>query len=80
MVGSAAASYPFSQVAQRYEEQTPVEQTIYSSTPQAYKFSYSTGGLQGVSDVAQHFRDESRDESGYVVGKYGYVDPYGKLR
>ena len=76
LVGSAAARYPFAQVAQRYEEQSP-ETTYYA--PQGYRFGYSTTGQQG-SDVAQHFREESRDESGYVVGKYGYVDPYGKLR
>ena len=63
---------------QRYEQEPVVE--YYPAVPQAYRFSYSTGGLQGVSDVAQHFREENRDEAGTVVGKYGYVDPYGRLR
>lgn len=73
---------PFSQVAQRYEEQSsvePVEQTVYSyGTPAAYQFAYNTGS--GSSADASHFREESRDARGLVVGKYGYVDPYGKLR
>lgn len=42
-----------------------------------YQYSYSTGPGH---EVAQHFREESRDAFGNVIGKYGYVDPYGKLR
>ena len=89
---ATAHRYPFAQVAQRYEEeqqrpatqvvedQVVEQQTVYGSgAPAGYKFSYTTGA-RGVSDAAHHFREESRDESGYVVGKYGYVDPYGQLR
>ncbi|XP_046920604.2 uncharacterized protein LOC124500564 [Dermatophagoides farinae] len=45
----------------------------------AYQFSYQTG-THNEPDLAQSFREESRDEYGNVHGKYGYVDPYGQLR
>lgn len=58
-----------------------VEQSNVFSAPTGYQFAYSTGGAQqGQQDVAQHFREETQDTSGYVTGKYGYVDAYGKLR
>lgn len=86
VIGACTASHyhtPRTYVINRYVEQAPIEHsTIYHTygtyNPNAYQFSYRTGGSQ--LDDAQHFREESRDESGYVVGKYGYVDPYGKLR
>ncbi|XP_013772778.1 cell wall protein IFF6-like [Limulus polyphemus] len=40
-----------------------------------YNFGYDTG-LFG----AHSFRQEYRDENGVVRGRYGYTDPYGKLR
>lgn len=48
----------------------------------AYQFSYSTTSdqEQQEQDLAHSFREESRDEYGNVVGKYGYVDPNGHLR
>lgn len=45
----------------------------------AYRFSYQTGN-HDEPNLAQSFREESRDEYGNVHGKYGYVDPYGRLR
>lgn len=64
-------------MAQRYEEQSAVESAA-PEPPAPYKFSYNTGS--GSASDASHFREESRDENGVVVGKYGYVDAYGKLR
>lgn len=46
------------------------------SIPTSYDFKYSTG----QEGPAQLFREEHRDHDGTVRGKYGYVDPYGKLR
>ncbi|XP_076318750.1 uncharacterized protein LOC143229826 [Tachypleus tridentatus] len=40
-----------------------------------YNFGYDTG-LFG----AHSFRQEYREENGIVRGRYGYTDPYGKLR
>lgn len=45
----------------------------------AYQFAYRTGSTQ-EQDLAQMFREESRDEFGNVQGKYGYVDPNGNMR
>ncbi|XP_054153120.1 uncharacterized protein LOC128951860 [Oppia nitens] len=44
--------------------------------PTSYDFKYSTGS----EGPAQLFREEHRDHDGSVRGKYGYVDPNGKLR
>ncbi|CAG2114862.1 unnamed protein product, partial [Medioppia subpectinata] len=44
--------------------------------PTSYDFKYSTGR----EGPAQLFREEHRDHDGTVRGKYGYVDPNGKLR
>ncbi len=44
--------------------------------PTSYKFSYSTGD----EGPARIFREEQRNPDGSVVGKYGYIDPNGKLR
>ncbi|CAG2167427.1 unnamed protein product, partial [Oppiella nova] len=44
--------------------------------PTSYDFKYSTGS----EGPAQLFREEHRDHDGTVRGKYGYVDPNGKLR
>lgn len=46
------------------------------SIPTSYQFSYSTGN----EGPAQSFREEQRSHDGSVIGKYGYVDPNGKLR
>lgn len=65
-----------------YEFQQQLEQeptTLYGGTG-AYQFAYRTGNSQYNSETAHHFREESRDEYGNVVGKYGYLDPYGQLR
>lgn len=58
-----------------YVVQSHVE-PVYDSG--AYQFSYATGGAENTD--AQHFREETRDDFGNVIGKYGYVDPYGQLR
>lgn len=41
-----------------------------------YKFGFDTG----KTEVGQVFRQEKRLADGTVVGKYGYVDEYGKQR
>ncbi|XP_027201012.2 uncharacterized protein LOC113795033 [Dermatophagoides pteronyssinus] len=57
----------------------PYERNEYDNGNGAYEFSYQTGA-NNEPDLAQSFREESRDEYGNVHGKYGYVDPYGQLR
>ncbi|KAH9417844.1 hypothetical protein DERP_013104 [Dermatophagoides pteronyssinus] len=57
----------------------PYERNEYDNGNGAYQFSYQTG-TNNEPDLAQSFREESRDEYGNVHGKYGYVDPYGQLR
>jgi len=54
----------------RAEEEEKIDE------PVKYRFSYSTG----KDSLAQMFREENRELSGSVSGKYGYVDPYGTLR
>lgn len=51
----------------------------FDNSNNAYRFSYQTGN-HDEPNLAQSFREESRDEYGNVHGKYGYVDPYGRLR
>ena len=46
------------------------------SIPTSYEFKYSTGN----EGPAQLFREEYREHDGTVRGKYGYIDPNGKLR
>lgn len=69
-------------VEQQQQIETPA--TTYYNPSSAYRFAYSTGQVQSAQlnqqEVAQHFREEQRDALGYVTGKYGYIDPYGKLR
>ncbi|XP_076315694.1 adult-specific rigid cuticular protein 11.9-like isoform X1 [Tachypleus tridentatus] len=40
-----------------------------------YNFGYDTGSFG-----AHSFHHEERDDNGIVRGRYGYTDPYGKLR
>lgn len=73
---------PDTVVVEQQQYETPI--TTYYNPLSAYRFAYSTGQVQSAQlnqqEVAQHFREEQRDSLGYVTGKYGYIDPYGKLR
>ncbi|XP_076340525.1 uncharacterized protein LOC143241008 [Tachypleus tridentatus] len=40
-----------------------------------YKYGYDTGSGPG-----QSFKHEERAENGSVLGRWGYIDPYGYLR
>lgn len=53
-----------------------LSEDVIESVPTSYQFSYSTGN----EGPAQLFREEQRAHDGSVTGKYGYVDPNGKLR
>jgi len=53
-----------------------LKEDVIQSVPTSYQFSYSTGN----GGPAQIFREEQRSHDGSVSGKYGYVDPNGKLR
>ncbi|XP_076306577.1 uncharacterized protein LOC143223058 [Tachypleus tridentatus] len=46
-------------------------------SPNEYKFKYDTTFSGGEAKI---FREEERKEDGTIIGKYGYVDPNGKLR